>query len=78
MTKLYRDAEKVNKANAGAEFTDTLKAQSLAELVDYIESQRNTNATFSTSELCNPYSARLKCLCVHQYVHTTRQRETIL
>ena len=50
-----------------------------AELVDYIESQRDSNKVFYTSELCKMYSTRLCELGVDsKEIHTTRLRNQLL
>ena len=54
-------------------------SQALAELIDYVETFRNTNTTFQMSELYHLYIARLGSLGIHnQYIHRTRLRQSLL
>ena len=79
LTKLYRQEDKIKKqSGTQAAKIAVLKAQGLAELIDYVESYRNTNTILQMNELYHLYSVRLLSLGVDSYVHTSRLRASLL
>ena len=52
--------------------------QGFSDLIDYVESYRDTNTIFNMPELCKLYYFRLVSLGVLEHVHTTRLRESLL
>jgi len=78
LTKLYRQAASIEcPEDQGDHKTKFLKAQAFAELVDYIESRRNTPTVFKMADVAYLYSSRLVSLGVDGYVHTTRLRHKL-
>ena len=79
LTKLYRKEEKTKRqSDICTKKGRCTSSQGLAELIDYVESYRNTNTVLHMSELCHLYSARLVSLGIDSYVHTSRLRASIL
>ncbi|KAK3741165.1 hypothetical protein RRG08_064087, partial [Elysia crispata] len=63
LTKLYRQEEKTKRQSDNCTGkVAVLQAQDLAELIDYVESYRNTNTVLHMNELYHLYSARLVSL----------------
>lgn len=81
LVKLYRKCETVkNDIDGNDNLTNkTAKAQAFRDLVEYVESHRESDIPFfQMSELCNLYSSRLVSLGLDCYVHSTRLRESLL
>ncbi|KAK3741023.1 hypothetical protein RRG08_005713 [Elysia crispata] len=80
LADLYRRSQKFekNKKKKLDDRSKILQDQALSDLIDYIESYRDTNTTFNMPELCKLYYSRLVSLGVEEHVHTTRLRESLL